>query len=61
MATIGAAGERLHAHAPAAECRSAFPGADLSGEAPMRTAMTRDDLAGTRAFFEKREPRFTGG
>ena len=24
-------------------------------------AMTRDNLEGPRAFFEKREPRFTGG
>lgn len=29
-------------------------------EALVQTAMTRDNLEGTRAFFEKREPEFTG-
>ena len=29
-------------------------------EGLVQTAMTRDNLEGTRAFFEKREPRFTG-
>jgi len=29
-------------------------------EALVQTAMTRDNLEGARAFFEKREPRFTG-
>jgi len=29
-------------------------------EALVQTAMTRDNLEGTRAFFEKREPKFTG-
>ena len=29
-------------------------------EALVQTAMTRDTLEGARAFFEKREPRFTG-
>ena len=29
-------------------------------EAPVQTAMTRDNLEGTRAFFEKREPKSTG-
>jgi 1,4-dihydroxy-2-naphthoyl-CoA synthase len=26
----------------------------------VQTAMTRDNLEGTNAFFEKREPKFTG-
>lgn len=29
-------------------------------ECLVQTAMTRDNLEGTRAFFEKREPKFTG-
>jgi len=29
-------------------------------EALVQTAMTRDNLEGTNAYFEKREPRFTG-
>ena len=29
-------------------------------EALVQTAMTRDNLEGARAFFEKREPKFTG-
>ncbi|MFZ0487547.1 MAG: enoyl-CoA hydratase-related protein, partial [Arenicellales bacterium] len=29
-------------------------------EALVQTAMTRDNLEGTNAFFEKREPRFKG-
>ena len=29
-------------------------------EAPAQTAMTRDNLESARAFFEKREPGFTG-
>ena len=29
-------------------------------EALVQTAMTRDYPEGARAFFEKREPRFTG-
>ena len=29
-------------------------------EALVQTAMTRDNLEGARAFFEKREPEFTG-
>lgn len=29
-------------------------------EALVQLAMTRDSLEGTRAFFEKREPKFTG-
>ncbi|MGH6954546.1 MAG: enoyl-CoA hydratase/isomerase family protein [Alphaproteobacteria bacterium] len=29
-------------------------------EALVQTAMTRDNLEGTKAWFEKREPRFTG-
>ena len=29
-------------------------------ECLVQTAMTRDNLEGARAFFEKREPRFTG-
>jgi enoyl-CoA hydratase len=29
-------------------------------EALVQTAMTKDNLEGTNAFFEKREPRFTG-
>ncbi len=29
-------------------------------EALVQTAMTRDNLEGTRTFFEKREPKFTG-
>ena len=33
---------------------------DFETEALVETAMTRDNLEGARAFFEKREPRFTG-
>jgi enoyl-CoA hydratase len=29
-------------------------------EALVQTALTRDNLEGTNAYFEKREPRFTG-
>ena len=29
-------------------------------ECLVQTAMTKDNLEGTKAFFEKREPRFTG-
>ena len=33
---------------------------DFETEALVQTAMTRDNLEGTNAFFEKREPKFTG-
>lgn len=33
---------------------------DFETEALVQTAMTRDNLEGTNAFFEKREPEFTG-
>ena len=33
---------------------------DFETEALVQTAMTRDNLEGTNAFFEKREPNFTG-
>jgi 1,4-dihydroxy-2-naphthoyl-CoA synthase len=29
-------------------------------ESLVQTAMTKDNLEGTNAFFEKREPKFTG-
>lgn len=29
-------------------------------EALVQTALTRDNLEGTNAYFEKREPKFTG-
>jgi len=36
------------------------PALHFETEALVQTAMTRDNLEGTRAFFEKREPRFSG-
>ena len=33
---------------------------NMETEALVMTAMTKDNIEGTRAFFEKREPRFTG-
>jgi enoyl-CoA hydratase len=33
---------------------------DFETEALVQTALTRDNLEGTKAFFEKREPEFTG-
>ena len=33
---------------------------NMETEALVQTAMTRDNLEGTNAFFEKREPEFTG-
>ena len=32
----------------------------METEALVQTAMTKDNLEGTNAYFEKREPRFTG-
>jgi 1,4-dihydroxy-2-naphthoyl-CoA synthase len=29
-------------------------------EALVQTALTKDNLEGTNAYFEKREPKFTG-
>ncbi|MDH3670247.1 MAG: hypothetical protein OES46_03685 [Gammaproteobacteria bacterium] len=34
---------------------------NFESKALVRTAMTKDKLEGTNAFFEKREPKFTGG
>jgi 1,4-dihydroxy-2-naphthoyl-CoA synthase len=33
---------------------------NVETEALVQTAMTRNNLEGTRAFFETREPKFTG-
>ena len=63
--------ERIASRAPVAvQLHKAMIDAALEGslegalhfetEALVQTAMTRDNLEGTRAFFEKREPRFTG-
>ena len=68
----GALAERIASRAPVAvQLHKAMIDAALEGslegalhfetEALVQTAMTRDNLEGTRAFFEKREPRFTGG
>jgi enoyl-CoA hydratase len=32
----------------------------METECLVQTAMTKDNLEGTNAYFEKREPRFTG-
>ena len=63
--------ERIASRAPVAvQLHKAMLDAALEGslegalnfetEALVQTAMTRDNLEGARAFFEKREPRFTG-
>ena len=59
--------ERIASRAPVAvQLHKAMIDAALEGalhfetEALVQTAMTRDNLEGARAFFEKREPRFTG-
>ena len=67
----GALAERIASRAPVAvQLHKAMIDAALEGslegalhfetEALVQTAMTRDNLEGARAFFEKREPRFTG-
>ena len=63
--------ERIASRAPVAvQLHKAMIDAALEGslegalhfetEALVQTAMTRDNLEGARAFFEKREPKFTG-
>ena len=67
----GALAERIASRAPVAvQLHKAMIDCALEGslegalhfetEALVQTAMTRDNLEGTRAFFEKREPTFTG-
>ena len=67
----GALAERIASRAPVAvqlhkvmidaACESSLDAAlNFETEALVQTAMTRDNLEGTRAFFEKREPEFTG-
>ena len=52
---------QLHKVMLDAALQSSLDGAlNFETEALVQTAMTRDNLEGARAFFEKREPRFTG-
>ncbi len=70
-ATVGALARRIASRAPIAvqlhkimldrgQEESLDTMLNFETEALVQTAMTRDNLEGTRAFFEKREPRFTG-
>ena len=53
---------QLHKVMLDAALSSSLDGAlNFETEGLVMTALTRDNLEGTKAFFEKREPRFTGG